>query len=199
MKMENKMRRLRMKKTLILLLLLGLVLANFVAVVGASPYMPEAIKIYIANTYCGGVTTLNGVKDFNEDCALNKLRTPLPSGYTHDTICVAEVLDWGYANIGWESVPEAIKVYIAVTYGGGSITAAGNTAFGADCALNTLKTPLPAGYTHDTICTAEVGDWIAANHGWSPSEGGDIPVSVKDYLAVKYGGGSITTTGIRLW
>ena len=63
----------------------------------------EAIKEYIANIYCGGTTTLAGVKDFNEDCALNKLRTPLPSGYTHDTICVAEVIDWAYANIGYVS------------------------------------------------------------------------------------------------
>ena len=143
MKMENKMRRLRMKKTLILLLILGLVLANFVAVVSASPYIPEGIKIYIANTYCGGVTTLNGVKDFNEDCALNKLRTPLPSGYAHDTICVAEVLDWAYANIGWEPVPEAIKEYIANMYCGGTITLAGANDFGEGCMLNTLKTPLP--------------------------------------------------------
>ena len=194
MKMENKMRRLRMKKTLILLLHLGLVLANFVAVVSASPYIPEEIKIYLANMYCGGTTTLNGVKDFNEDCALNKLRTPLPAGYTHDTICVAAVIDWAYANIGWEPVPEAIKVYIAVTYGGGSIRSAGNTAFGADCALNTLKTPLPASHTHDTICSAEVADWAATNIGWTPSTV-TIPDSVKNYLAVTYGGGSITTAG----
>ena len=176
MKMENKMRRFYMKKTLILLLILGLVLANFVAVVGASLYMPEEIKICIANTYCGGTVHLEGVKDFNEDCALNKLRTPLPLGYTHDTICVAAVLDWAYANIGWspsapppDTVPTAIKDYIANMYCNGTITLAGVDSFVDACMLDSLKTPLPAGETHDSICIGEVFDWCAANIGYTPS------------------------------
>jgi parallel beta-helix repeat protein len=208
MKMENKMRRLRMKKTLISLLLLGFVLANFVAVVSASPYIPEEIKIYIANTYCGGTTTLNGVKDFNEDCALNKLRTPLPAGYSHDTICVAAVLDWAYANIGWspsppppDTVPTVIKDYIANSYCGGTTTLAGVNDFGEGCMLNNLRTPLPSGYTHDTICIADVLDWAYLNLGWSSSVPSPppttVPVSVMDYIANSYCGGTTTLAGIK--
>ena len=60
-----------------------------------------AIKDYIANMYCGGTITLAGVNDFGEACALNSLRTPLPAGETHDTLCTSEVLNWCAANIGY--------------------------------------------------------------------------------------------------
>ena len=199
MKMENKMRRLRMKKTLILLLLLGLVLANFVAVVSASPYIPEEIQIYIANTYCAGTITLAGANDFGEGCMLNTLKTPLPSGYTQDTICTADVLNWAYANLGWSPsggapVPTAIKDYIANMYCGGTTTLAGVKDFNEDCALNTLNTPLPSGYTHDTICVAAVLDWAYVNIGYTasaPAPNG-VPTAVKDYIANSYCGGTIT-------
>ena len=60
-----------------------------------------AIKDYIANTYCGGTTHLNGVMNFNEDCALNRLIAPLPSGYTHEGVCTPEHIEWAYNNIGY--------------------------------------------------------------------------------------------------
>jgi len=63
--------------------------------------VPTAIKDYVANTYCGGTITLAGANDFGAACLVDNLITPLPAGYTHDTICVAEVLDWVYANIGY--------------------------------------------------------------------------------------------------
>jgi len=39
--------------------------------------------------------------DFGRDCALNSLKTPLPSGYTHDTLCTGDIINWGYHNVGY--------------------------------------------------------------------------------------------------
>ncbi|MCK4731656.1 MAG: right-handed parallel beta-helix repeat-containing protein [Methanophagales archaeon] len=193
---------MKMEKTLILLLLLGLVLANFVAVVSASPYIPEEIKIYIANTYCGGTVHLEGVNDFGEGCMLNNLRTPLPSGYTHDTLCTAEVLNWCANNMGYTAsgggVSTAVKDYIANKYCGGTTTLAGIKDFTEGCMLNTLRTPLPAGETHDTICVAEVLDWAALNLGYTATTTPTtVSTAVKDYIANIYCGGVTTLTGVK--
>lgn len=106
-----------------------------------------AIKDYIANTYCGGTTHFDGVMDFNEDCALNKLRTPLPSGYTHDTICVAEVIDWAYANIGYSAsgAPPTNVGYITVD----------STPRGAEVVIS--GTGASCGETPVTMCEVSVG------------------------------------------
>ena len=107
-----------------------------------------AIKDYIANKYCGGTTHFDGVMDFNEGCALNTLRTPLPSGYTHDTICVAEVIDWAYANIGYSAsgaAPTNVG-YITVdsTPRGAAVTVSGT---GASCGVTPVTMcELPTGY-----------------------------------------------------
>ena len=137
----------------------------------------EAVKAYIANLYCSGTLHLEGVKDFTEDCALDKLRTPLPAGETHATICVAEVLDWAATHLGWSPpggapVSTAIKDYIADMYCGGVTHLEGVKDFTEDCALDKLRTPLPAGETHATICVAEVLDWAATHIGYVSTGGG---------------------------
>ena len=205
MKMENKRRRLHMKKTLKILLLLGLVLANFVAVVSASSYIAEEIKIYIANTYCGGTITLAGVDDFGKDCMLDALRTPLPAGETHDTICTGDVFNWCANNMGWSpsgnggNVSEEAKRYLAEKYGDGSVTKVGMDAFTDSCMLvdlgqiGIMKTPLPSCYTETSICHRDVLQWGYGNIGYTPSgNGGGVSTAIKDYIANMYCGGTIT-------
>ena len=71
-----------------------------------------AIKDYIANIYGSGTIHINGVMRFNEDCALHSLRTPLPSGFTHESLCTSQVLDWAYNNIGY--TPSAVPGKVGV-------------------------------------------------------------------------------------
>ena len=138
--------------------------------------LPEAIKDYIANMYCGGTTAFDCVLDFNEDCALNKLKTPLPSGYTHDAICTAEVIDWAYDNIGYTppeegAPPEAIKKYLAEVCGDGSVTEAGCDKVGMACMLEVEPpSPIPSGYSSADLCKADVYNWCYLNIGWRPPE-----------------------------
>jgi hypothetical protein len=65
------------------------------------------------------------------------------------------------------AVAELIKKYIAEQYGDGNcVTASSGDSLGAACMTNTLKTPLPTGYTKDDICTEEVITWAYNNVGW---------------------------------
>ena len=110
-----------------------------------------AIKDYIANTYCGGTTKFDCVMDFNEDCALNKLKTPLPTGYTHDIICAAEVVNWAYDNIGYSpsGAPPAEKGYLTVNT---SPTGASVTVNGISCGTTPVTScELGTGYKTVTI------------------------------------------------
>jgi len=63
----------------------------------------EAIKEYIAVRYgTDNCITTEGCDALGLDCMTGAaLRTPLPTGYTRDDICIAEVYDWMYANVGW--------------------------------------------------------------------------------------------------
>ena len=133
----------------------------------------EAIKNYIAEKYGDGncVTTSSG-DNLGLACMTDSLKTPLPVGYTKADICTEEVITFAYDNVGWckgvpAEVPEAIKIYIAEKYGDGScITVSSGDDLGKGCMTNTLKTPLPSGYTKDDICAEAVITFAYNNIGW---------------------------------
>lgn len=62
---NNEMRRINVKKTLVLVIILGLVLANFVVIASASPELTEAAKEWLAtNAGVGNCFVSSGVSYF---------------------------------------------------------------------------------------------------------------------------------------
>ena len=197
-----------MKKTLLAIIILGLVLLNSVAIVGASPDLTEAGKKYIAENFgidgCwvysgltwdvhgkqGTITPMSGgtgkiMSDLTcVACDHIVLKTPRTGNFYLSTV-VSE--NGGYAitdsdifeigdNDGYPAgetqycicaIPKEVKAYIAKNYGDGNcVTATSPDAFDLACRLGTLTTPLPTGYTSDTLCSGQILDWIYANKGW---------------------------------
>ena len=76
--------------------------------------IPEEIKRYLAEVYCGGSISVGGCNNCMVDCTLGILTTPLPAGYTSDDICRGEVHDWCLLNIGWTPEPTADKGFLKV-------------------------------------------------------------------------------------
>ena len=206
---SNEARRIYMKKPLLSIIILGLILANSVAIASASPDLTEAGKRYIAENFgVGGCFVHSGlswtvhavdgsslhetggtgqvvsrvISSVTDRVELTSPRTgtyrntDLVSANDGNSVSLLDVMDYIMLNDGYPegenqycicAIPKEVKEYIAKNYGDGNcVTTTCPDAFGLACMLDTLTTPLPAGYTSDTLCSGQILDWVYANIGW---------------------------------
>jgi hypothetical protein len=206
---SNDARRIYMKKPLLSIIILGLILANSVAIASASPDLTEAGKRYIAENFgVGGCFVHSGlswtvhavdgsslretggtgqvvsrvISSVTDRVELTSPRTgtyrntDLVSANDGNSVSLLDVMDYIMLNDGYPegenqycicAIPKEVKEYIAKNYGDGNcVTTTCPDAFGLACMLDTLTTPLPTGYTSDTLCSEQILDWVYANIGW---------------------------------
>ncbi len=101
-----------------------------------------------------------------------RLKTPLPAGYTHDDIGIAEIIDWAYANLGYLASAEAPLVtnasanppVIAVNTG---ITELRVDAAGIDSQIDVVTIDLsPIGGNASTVMF-NIGNYTEGNITWT--------------------------------
>ena len=156
--------------------------------------IPEEIKRYLAEVYCGGSISEGGCNNCMVDCTLGILTTPLPAGYTSDDICKGEVHDWCLLNIGWTPEPTVDKGFLKVnTSPTGALVMVNGVSCGTtpvhihECELSTgAKTVVitKSGYhtvtKYVTIKTGEIEDLGAIT--LTPTVAPEVPFKVVEIV-----------------